>query len=139
MTRNGRTRAASVGLLLLVLVAGFSIGMAWDQNVHAAAVVGSAAEDEEKERDYVIDKVGLNEEQRDDVERIIEHYHAQLKALNDEFQERYEPRRKAVGQEARDSIFKVLDPQQSVQYDSLLEARRLEREARNEDGGGADY
>lgn len=138
MTRNGRTRAASVGLLLLVLVAGFSIGMAWDQNVHAAAVTG-AAEDDENERDYVIDQVGLEEDQRDDVERIIEHYNDQLKALNDEFQAQYEPRRKAVGREARDSIFKILDPDQSVQYDSLLEVRRLEREASNEDGNGADY
>ena len=140
MTRVARTRVTSVGLLLLVLAAGFSMGMAWDQTVLAAATEITPEPAEEEERGYVIYQVGLNPQQQEEVERIIEHYHAQLKALNDEFQQVYEPRRDSVGGEARKSIHEVLDEQQSVQYDSLLEVRRLKREAEgNEDSEDGDW
>ncbi len=141
MTRIGRTRAASVGLLLLVLAAGFSMGIAWDQRLHAASIDEAPAEEveEPKGRDFVIDQVGLVADQSMDVERIIEHYRAEMEVLNDKFHSEYTPLRKALVKDTRDSIHAVLTPEQSAVYDSLLTVRSIKREANRDQDEDEDY
>jgi hypothetical protein len=118
-------RLVSLALLGLVLVTGFLMGMAWQNSdgVQAAEAPTETAEPAPERPSRVIDQVGLAEQQRADVDRIIEHYRVEMKALDEEFREAYRPRRGELIRATRDSIKAVLDPNQRMLYDSLLEAR----------------
>ncbi|NNF28286.1 MAG: hypothetical protein HKN73_13765 [Gemmatimonadetes bacterium] len=126
MGGHASPRLVSLVLLGLVLATGFLMGMAWDgtgipQVAEQPAVPPDEAEPERRTR--LVDQLGLAETQRVEVERIIEHYRVQMKALDEEFQEVYRPRRSELIRVTRDSIKAVLNPNQVMLYDSLLEAR----------------
>ncbi len=125
MARGASARLVSLGLLGLVLGTGFLMGIAWDRGdaAEASPPPAEAEEGQTERREMVIDHVGLADGQRADVDRIIEHYRVQMKALDAEFRETYRPRRGAVVRAARDSIRAILSPSQVMLYDSLLEAR----------------
>ena len=117
-------RFLSVALLTLVLAAGFLMGMAWDGGDAAARVVEEDPRPEEPERrSRVIDQVGLEPGQQEQVDRIVEHYRARMKDLDQEFREAYRPRQREVVRQTRDSIKAILRPEQAMLYDSLIEAR----------------
>ena len=144
MARGASARLVSLGLLGLVLGTGFLMGIAWDRGeASAASPTPAESEDGQPERrTRVIDQVGLADDQRADVDRIIEHYRVQMKALDAEFREAYRPRRGAVVRAARDSIRALLSPSQVMVYDSLLEARygsrRNESDARRDSTAADD-
>lgn len=125
MKGSASPRLVSLALLGLVLVTGFLMGMAWggpdDAPEREAVVQPDEAEPERRGR--VIDQVGLAEPQRAEVDRIIEHYRVQMKALDEEFRAAYRPRRGELIRATRDSIKSILDPSQRMLYDSLIEAR----------------
>lgn len=125
MPRGASARLVSLGLLGLVLGTGFLMGVAWDRDdAPEGSPPPAEADDGQAERSpRVIDQVGLAEGQRADVDRIIEHYRVQMKALDAEFRTAYRPRRGDLVRAARDSIRAILSPSQTMVYDSLLEAR----------------
>lgn len=129
--KSNSARMLSVVLLTLVLGAGFLMGLAWGGSEAAAGVVEPVAPAPEPERrGRMIDQVGLDAEQRIEVDRIVEHYRVRMRELEKEFQDAYRPRRGEIIQQTRDSLKTMLSPDQVILYDSLLEARDRERRDR---------
>lgn len=121
---SGLTKLLAVSLLFVVLTAGFMMGLAWDRGEANAATAAVGPEPEDRpRRALVIDEVGLETAQRAEVDEIIHHFRAQMRALDKEFRETYRPRQRALLGQTRDSIKATLSPAQRVVYDSLLDAR----------------
>ncbi|MGI9627188.1 MAG: hypothetical protein ACR2QM_10165 [Longimicrobiales bacterium] len=128
MTTGTSARAISVGLLFAVLAAGFFMGAAWDSESASATTVELPAETpRDGGRALVIDQVGLEDDQRAQVDEIVEYFQAEMRELNHEFRQAYRPRERKLLDQTRDSIKSVLSPQQVITYDSLLEARYGDR------------
>lgn len=126
-------RLLSTALLILVLGVGFLMGMAWNGSEASAGVVEADSTSREPERrTRMIDQVGLDPQQQQEVDRIVEHYRVRMRALDREFQEAYRPRRGEIVRQTRDSLKTVLTPDQVLRYDSLLEARDRERREREQ-------
>lgn len=129
--KSTSARLLSVVLLSLVLGAGFLMGLAWNGSEAAAGVVEPQADSPEPERrGRMIDQVGLDALQREEVDRIVEQMRVRMRELDREFQEAHRPRRGEIIQQTRDSLKAVLAPDQVILYDSLLDARDRERRER---------
>lgn len=132
MTSIERTRVATVLTLLVVLAAGFLLGMVWGRNLGAAPAADEEASRERRGR--IIDGVGLDPTQQAQVDSILVHFRTEMEALNEEFRERFDPLNRAIIQSARDSIKSILTEDQVRLYDSLLvdydQRRAEERRAR---------
>ncbi len=149
MERSMRARIVSVGILVLVLVAGFLMGVAWARSgaggsgepAAAAARGGTRSGQERTEgrrggsrRSLLVEQVGLSEEQKQTVDSIVDFYRSRMRALHEEFNSEYTPRYRRIVEEARESIRKILTPEQRVQYDSILAERDRRRESRRSGG-----
>ena len=135
MASSTSTRVLAVVLLFAVMGAGFMMGMAWGDGQAMASQVAEGEEPEGRERrSLVIDEVGLEPAQREEVDRIVEHYRIQMRALNEEFRDVYRPRRGALMRGTRDSIKSILSAEQVRVYDSLLDARYGAGREGNQDG-----
>ena len=103
MTMEGksRTRLASFGILLVVLAAGFVMGLAWERQASG----GSAGVDEASAPDstsgrrsgrggpgerLIIYQVEMTPEQKTRVDSIVEHYRTAAEALQEEYRARAE-------------------------------------------------
>lgn len=124
-TATKHPRLVSAVLLLLTLAAGFAGGLAWRSgDADPAPAEANRSRDGGRERrSLVIHEIGLDPATRAKVDDIIDHFGAQMRALDREFEEQYRPRQRALIAQARDSIRSVLTPAQVVAYDSLLSAR----------------
>lgn len=123
-------RLVSVGLLFAVLAAGFLMGAAWDgESVLADTPEPSAEGRGNNDRSLVIDQIGLEDAQRQQVDEIVEHFQAEMRELNHEFRQVYRPRQRKLLAHTRDSIKAMLSAEQVITYDSLLEARYGDSEA----------
>ncbi len=134
MAQLKNPRLLSSALLVLTLAAGFLGGMAWQKRQVAAALAEEArsrGDGGQEGRRMVIDEVGLEPERRVQVDEIIRHFRARMRALDEEFQGAYAPRQRALIRSTRDSIKSVLSPAQEATYDSLLAVRYQDR---NRDG-----
>ncbi len=133
MGKAMKTRLATLGILVLVLAAGFLLGLAWERRLiasppEAAAPAGTEDEDgKPKERTLIIDRVGLSPEQRVLVDSIVEHHRELMTVL----QADYRPRYWALIDTTREAIKSVLDPAQAAMYDSLLAANDRKRRDRD--------
>ena len=158
MEVKSRTRLASFGILLVVLAAGFVMGLAWERQTGD----GSAGIDEASAPDstpgrrsgrgsvgerLIIYQVEMTPEQKTRVDSIVEHY----TAATDSLREGYRARLEELQQEARSEMFdqyralvsettasikEQLTPEQVEVYDSLrAEHDRRRTEARQDSGG----
>jgi hypothetical protein len=160
MTMEGksRTRLASFGILLVVLAAGFVMGLAWERLASdgSAGVEEDSAPDSTRGRHsgrggpgvrLIIYQVEMTPEQKTRVDSIVEHY----TAATDSLRERYRARSEELQREARSEMFdqyralvsettesikEQLTPEQVEIYDSLrAEHDRRRTEARQDSGG----
>ena len=138
--RDLKTRLASLAVLLLVLVSGFVIGLAWDRSLGASTAPEVVAEEEpaeeEEPRSLIIDRVGLSAEQKAAVDGIVAFHRARIKELNEEFNEEYSPRFRTIVLATRDSLKTVLRPEQAAMYDSLTAEFDRRRDEEQEPDAG---
>ena len=156
MVQLERVKLATVGILGLVLGAGFLLGAAWDRRLVAetvTAVADSAAaapvEREEKRTPiYVRVSPPLSDEQMSEAEAIvarrreaaralfaeprIDSLYDAMKAAEIAFKNAYDPRFAALVDSSRNAIKQVMTPAQAAQYDSLL----VQNDRRRRDEGG---
>ncbi len=146
MARERRARLLSVLLLVSTLAAGVMLGRAWSVRApvgetpvpadpvpapeEAAPPEEASADSQEREggeerrnRGPVIYQVGLEDSQREDVDRIITHFRERVRTLNREMRDRYDREETALLSATRDSLKAVLNPGQIIMYDSLLAVR----------------
>jgi hypothetical protein len=153
-----RTRLATVGILCLVLGAGFLIGMAWDRRLAAqitppASTQADASADDDDDDDrrrmafYRVEPP-LSEAQLAEAEAItarrrqaardlfeeplIDSLYDAMKDAEDEFEDAYDPRFRALVDSSRAVIRQLMTPEQATNYDSIL----AEGDRRRRDGGG---
>lgn len=131
MTRSARhPRLMSAVLLLLTLSAGFLGGVAWHGSRQPAVTQEDGQDGQDREggedrsrRRLVLDEIGLDPEVRSQADEIIRHFRAEMRVLDEEFQEAYRPRQRALVTAVRDSIKTLLTAEQAMVYDSLLSVR----------------
>jgi len=139
MRGDTKTRLVSLGVLLVVLSAGFALGVAWERSGSELPVVEAAERDaredneggegavregerkeRSKERRLIVDRVGLEAGQEARIDSIVQAHRKRMKALQKEFRAEYNPRYWALVEETRDAIREELTPAQRRTYDSLL-------------------
>ncbi|MCY4400241.1 MAG: hypothetical protein OXE96_13025 [Gemmatimonadetes bacterium] len=138
MAGLGKARVLSIALLLLTFAAGVLAGVAWRGNRPASPPAEEESAEEQSDRDgrrLVIDEVGLEPAKRAEVDEIVRHYRATMRALNDEFDAAFEPRRRGLVRATLDSIRSILSPEQLATYDSLR-ANRVRGRNENSDSAG---
>lgn len=142
--RVQKVRLASLGILLLVLGAGFLMGAAWDRRLAAEVPPGAAADSasatsgERGRRRSMYYQVtpALTPEQLRAAEAITAHRRALAQALFEEplvdslydamkaaeqaFKDVYDPRFRSLVDSSRSAIKEVMTAEQSRYYDSLL-------------------
>ena len=160
MTMQGRsrTRLASFGILLVVLAAGFLMGLAWERQSGdgSTGVEEASAPDSTRGRRsgrggtrgrLIIYQVEMTPEQKTRVDSIVEHYRTAAEALQEEYRahseelqrgarrEMYDQYRELVS-ETTESIKEQLTLEQVAVYDSLRDEHDLRRERARQDSSG---
>jgi hypothetical protein len=155
-----RVRLATVGILALVLSAGFLLGAAWDRRLDAEvvpagadSVAASPAGPREGGRIPIYTRVSppLTSEQLAAAEEIVGHRRDGVRALMNEpvidslydgmkdaekaFKNAYDPRFRALIDTSRAAIRDIMTPDQAAQYDSLLAENDRRR---RQEGGDSD-
>lgn len=135
-----KARLASLAVLLVVVAAGFLLGVAWDRT-RVSTPPESAEEvrdDDDEDRDgrgrrsLIVEKVGLSAQQKEQVDSIVAVHRERMEAL----QEEVAPRYRSIIETTRESIKEVLTAEQRSEYDSLLaehDRRRREHHDRDDD------
>jgi Spy/CpxP family protein refolding chaperone len=123
-----RARLATLAILLVVFGAGLAVGVAVDRQVAAAAdapasVAGTSSADEpERDREErrrrgpMVEKVGLDQDQKVQVDSIFRAWGGRMSSLQKEYREHYW----AVVDSTRAAMRTVLTPEQAMAYDSLV-------------------
>ena len=151
-----RVRLATVGILALVLSAGFLLGAVWDRRLDAeiapatSDTAAAPAARPEGGRIPIYTRVNppLTVEQMAAAEQIVAHRRDAVRALMDEpsidslydemkgaekaFKGAYDPRFRALIDTSRSAIREIMTPEQAAQYDSLL----AENDRRRRQEGG---
>ena len=131
MSTPRRARLISAGLLGLVFLCGVLTGYAADAVVGGGeAPVGSEMEREEDRQAWLIERVGLTDEQRARVDSVVERYRGEIGEMVEACRESY----RSLVAESRSEVEAVLTPEQRSEYRSLLEKKRQ----RGEYGDGTD-
>ncbi len=131
MSESLRVRLIAAGVLILVFVAGVTVGLALDrplsqalESMHAQA--GETAEPNEDadegsntSRGWIIDRVDLTEGQQVQVDSVLAYYQDRMAELQGE----YAPRYREIVETTREAIKALLTDEQEALYDSLLRAR----------------
>jgi Spy/CpxP family protein refolding chaperone len=138
MEQRVRTRVATLGILVLVFLAGLMVGFAVDRwngtKAIAAETAGEGEASKENEpRGRIIDQVDLTHEQQGAVDSIVEHHRQEIAQL----QSVYQPRFRAIVDDTREAIKEILTSEQRALYDSLL-AKNDERRRENDSRGSRD-
>lgn len=137
MKANWKTRAATLGVLAAIFVAGSLVGAAVDRSALATVPSFSKSKDEDKgetsqggERNdtrggarWIIDRVDLAPEQKLQVDSVLDYYRARMNALAESYNEAYWP----LVNSTRDDLRRILSSDKRALYDSLLaenDARR---------------
>lgn len=123
-----RLRARLFALVILVVVfgAGFAVGVAVDRQVAAASDAPPSAAssrsggedhgDEPRQRRPLVERVGLSEEQRVQVDSIFHRFGGQMAELQKEYRDQYW----SIVDRTRGAMRSILTPEQAAIYDSLL-------------------
>jgi len=140
MDKGPRTRLLTAAVLVVVFAAGLVMGLAVDESVASGTAGELASEETDSTREGRVPmwmQVGPNESQKASIDSIVVDYRGAMKSLHREFNKAYNPRYQALLTETREAIKSVLDPEQRVEYDSLLadwdRRREEERAERDED------
>ena len=158
MEKGTRTRLATILILFLVLATGSVLGIAVDRRLEARGSSGGEVAPEGEGRrsrggdsvsegegrsssnrsSLLVERVGLSEVQRTQVDSIVSEYRRQMRALHDEIEDEirqaYQPRFRELLAEVRDELRAVLTTDQRTAYDSLLvEYDRRHEERRSQD------
>ncbi len=132
MTSLSGKRAATVGLLLLVFGAGTIFGVVLGHRGVGEGGVLEAGEVRNEEdrspRRGIVHELVLTEDQRAQVDSILEHH----RTMWSELQQEVAPRHREIMATTRSAIRDVLTEAQEQQYDSLLAEAREAREARRQ-------
>jgi Spy/CpxP family protein refolding chaperone len=143
--RATRTRLTTAGILILVLATGVVLGLAVAPRVTDGAVAeevqarGGGGERGDRSsggsgrrRPLIVEQVGLSETQKTQVDSIVRLQRERYRALQEEFDEAYMPRYRALMEETRAAVKGVLTSDQRTMYDSLLAEHDLRRRERRE-------
>jgi Spy/CpxP family protein refolding chaperone len=135
---NGRSKAWALGLLVGVLLLGAVAGAAVDRVLLRDAAVTQTRERRDGDRDrrtryidWLTAELGLTEQQRAQVDAIVERNREQVAALWQETRPRYEELQSHLRQEIRE----ILNDEQRAKYQELLEKQAAERRRRSEEDG----
>lgn len=123
MALFARMRLVGVGVLAVTFIAGALAGAAVDRVLTAGEpepVEREKERDGDRSRSYVIDRVEMSEEQRAEIDEILEERAERMRSVWQEA----EPRLRAVTDSARAEIMDVLTPEQRAEYERKLEKRR---------------
>lgn len=124
MAMFGRMRLLGVGLLAATFVAGALAGAAVDRVLNAgepdAVERDRGRDDDDRRRSYVVDRIEMSDEQRSDIDEILEGRSARMRAVWREVS----PRLEAITDSARVEIMEVLTPEQRAEYERKLKERR---------------
>jgi hypothetical protein len=132
---NGKSRAWALALLVAVFMLGGVAGAAVDRILVGDREVssgqrGRSGGDRDRRRSY-LDWLGaqleLSDEQKTEVQGILERHQEQMSDLWREWRPRYEE----LQEQARAEIRGVLSEEQAAAYDALLERQRQRRERDN--------
>lgn len=151
-----RTRVATAGIVGMVFVAGFLLGMLWDRRVGTTVLPAveesqsSAAENgrrSSRRMSFYRVEPPLTEEgaalaeaivarrrqaARDLFEEpLIDSLYSAMKAAENEFEDVYNPRFRAIVDSTRAEIRQLMTPEQVIDYDSIL----AESDRRRRGGG----
>jgi hypothetical protein len=153
MAQMERVKIATVGILALVLGAGFLLGAVWDRKLDAepATVAASdsapstSAQRAGRRPMYYEVKPPLSAKQMADADLIVERrreavkalmaepgvdsLYKQMKAAEKQFKLAYDPRFRALIDTSRAAIRQIMTPEQAAQYDSLLADQDRRRRA----------
>lgn len=155
--KNGRrTRVATAGIVGMMFVAGFLLGMLWDRRLRTADLPAverspsSAGEDgrrSPRRMSFYLVEPPLTEEGAALAEAIvarrrqtardlfeeprIDSLYSAMKAAENEFEDVYNPRFRAIVDSARAEIRQLMTPEQAINYDSIL----AESDRRRRSGG----
>lgn len=132
---NGKSRAWALALLVAVFLVGGAAGAAVDRMLVGDREVSSGqrgrSADRDRRRSY-LDWLGaqleLSEEQKTEVQAILEWHREQVSDLWRELRPRYEE----LQEQARAEIRGLLTEEQVAAYDALLERQR-QRDRRDDD------
>ena len=127
----GRMRLLGVALLAATFVAGALSGAAIERVLGAEepGAVDHGGEQDPR-RAYIIDQVDMSEQQRTEIDAILERRSERMRSVWQEV----EPRMEAVTDSARMDIMGVLTPEQRAEYERKLEERRRKRSPADSSG-----
>ena len=137
MKSHSQATLTTVLVLAVVFGSGALVGAAVD-GLRGGEAPEEQAREEERESDRrrtpMYEQVGISDEQRVVIDSIMVANRTRVRAERAEYDAAY----RAIVEEPRAAILSVMNPEQRVQYDSLLaesDARRAarEREEREED------
>lgn len=154
MESKARTRLISLGVLLLVLITGFVLGLAWERRPHGVLAGEAASEARDRDHDrrgregrdddgdddrrrgrrLIIDRVELTPAQEERVDSIVDIHRERLEELQRELRAEYGLRQREIVEGTREAIRSVLTLKQRTRYDSLLVRfdRKRKRDDRND-------
>jgi hypothetical protein len=135
---NGKSRAWALALLVSVFLVGGAAGAAVDRLLIGDREVssgqrGRSGGDRDRGRsylDWLAAQLELSEEQKTEVQGILERHREQVSDLWREWRPKYEE----LQEQARAEIRTTLTDEQAAAYDALLERQRQRRE-RGDDRG----
>jgi len=132
---NGKSRAWALALLVAVFLVGGAAGAAVDRWLVGDRAVESSQRDRPSDRgrrrsyiDWLAGELGLSEEQKAEVQVILERHRQQVEDLWRQMRPRYEE----LQERARAEIRGLLTEEQVAAYEALLERQR-QRERRDDD------
>ena len=161
LERGTRARLVTLLVLLLVLSAGFVMGVAMDRQVLTPQLTerdlaGSEGREDRGSRDargeprdslrsrrpLLVEQVGLSDVQKAQVDSIVSFYQREMRDLHRETSVAYDAGYREILNQTRNSLRQVLTDEQKAAYDSLLvefDRRRAERRSRDSvpDGRGS--
>jgi len=161
LERGTRARVVTLLVLLLVLSAGFVMGVAMDRQVLASRLTerdlrgsegrvqgvrgeraGEPRDSLNRRRPLLVEQVGLSEVQKAQVDSILAFWQREMRSLQRQTNEAYEEGSREILARTRNSWREVLTDEQKTAYDSLLvdfDRRRAERRNRDSlpDGRGS--
>lgn len=131
MSETLRVRLVAAGVLILVFVAGVTVGLALDrpfsEALESMQAVAGEVDDGDTDSDegsntsggWIIDRVDLTYDQQVQVDSVLAYYQERMSEL----QRDYRPRYWEIVETTRESIKALLTDEQEALYDSLLRAR----------------
>ncbi len=125
--RGGQIRIVGVALIVAIFLTGGMAGAAVDRVLTGETAKRDAPH--EQQRGHIIDRVPMTEEQRADIDAILERRSERMQATWAEIS----PRLNAITDSARLEILEVLTPEQRADYEQRLEARAAERQRKQEE------